>query len=312
MASRARTRLRGSADAAAVDFDAAHRLVNEFLRATQKGDIDGLIAVIHPAARRTADPASAAGGAPLMLRGAQAVAAGTRVFQANAQNARVVTVNGRPGLAVGSAQHPREVAIDARSEGVVALGLGGPEHGHPPEPFAQLFERGRAAGLHSAPHAGELVGPGSIRGAMDALGAERIVHGVRAIEDPALLDELAARQVALDVCPTSNMCLGVYPNLAQHPLPLLHAAGAVITIGSDDPALFATRLNEELALRANPFELDVGAIDDIILNAVRHSFLPAQTKQRLEATYRDELEVLKPIHLGAEWRPALIETRAGD
>ncbi|MBV9324833.1 MAG: adenosine deaminase [Chloroflexi bacterium] len=191
-----------------------------------------------------------------------------------------------------------DVAIDARSEGVVALGLGGSEVGHPPEQFGALFDRGRAAGLHSAPHAGELVGPASIRGALDALGAERIAHGVRAIEDHALLAELAARQVALDVCPTSNVCLGVYSSLAQHPLPRLHAAGAVLTISTDDPALFGTTLNGEVALLADPFALGVGAIDDILLNGVRHSFLPARAKQRLEATYRAELDVLKAVHLG--------------
>jgi aminodeoxyfutalosine deaminase len=84
------------------------------------------------------------------------------------------------------------VAIEARAEGVAALGLGGPEVGHPPEPFAALFDRGRAAGLHSAPHAGEHVGPPSVRGALDALGAERLAHGVRAFEDPSLVAELVA------------------------------------------------------------------------------------------------------------------------
>jgi aminodeoxyfutalosine deaminase len=179
------------------------------------------------------------------------------------------------------ASYTVDVAIDARAEGVVALGLGGPEVGHPPEPFAPLFERGRAAGLHSAPHAGELVGPPSIRGALDALGAERVAHGVRAIEDSQLVAELAARQVALDVCPTSNVCLGVFPSLAQHPVRQLLGVGAVVTISSDDPALFGTTLSDEVALLVEPFQLDVEAIDEILLNAVRHSFLPAPAKHAL-------------------------------
>jgi RNA polymerase sigma-70 factor (ECF subfamily) len=111
MASRARARLRASANAAEVDFDAAHKLVSEFLRATQKGDIDGLIAVLHPAATRTADPQALPAGAPLTLHGVQAVAAGTRVFRATARNARVVTINDRPAIAVGPAQHPRVVLL---------------------------------------------------------------------------------------------------------------------------------------------------------------------------------------------------------
>ena len=189
------------------------------------------------------------------------------------------------------------MAIETQAEGVVALGLGGPEVGHPPEPFAPLFARGRAAGLHSAPHAGEHVGPPSIRGALDALGAERLAHGVRAIEDPALVAELAERRVALDLCPTSNVCLGVYPSLAEHPLRRLHNAGAVVTINSDDPALFGTTLTREVGLLADPFGLDVVAIDEILLNGVRHSFLPPPAKQRLEATYRAELDALKAVHL---------------
>jgi aminodeoxyfutalosine deaminase len=190
-----------------------------------------------------------------------------------------------------------DLAIEARAEGVVALGLGGTEVGHPPEPFAALFERGRAAGLHSAPHAGEFVGPPSIRGALEALGAERLAHGVRAIEDASLVAELAERRVALDVCPTSNVCLGVYASLVAHPLRRLHDAGVVVTINSDDPALFGTTLNDEAALLADPFGLDVVAIDEVLLNGVRHSFLPAPAKQRLEATYRAELDALKAVHL---------------
>ena len=190
-----------------------------------------------------------------------------------------------------------DVAIEARSEAVVALGLGGPEVDHPPERFAALFERGRSAGLHSVPHAGEHVGPPSIRGALEALGAERIAHGVRAVEDPLLMQELAARQVALDLCPTSNVRLGVYPNLNSHPLRHLYDAGVVITVSSDDPTLFGTTLNDELVLVASAFDLDVLAIDEILLNAARHSFVPEPATRRREAIYRAELDALKTLHL---------------
>ena len=178
--------------------------------------------------------------------------------------------------------------MDCRHDGVVALGLGGPEAGHPPEPFAPYFERGRAAGLHATPHAGEHAGPASVRGALDALGAERIAHGVRAVEDPALVVELAVRGVALDVCPTSNLRPGVYPSLAEHPLPQLHAAGVALTINSDDPPLFGTTLTDEAELLADSFGLDVAAIDEILLNGVRHSFLPAPAKEHLLDYYRAE------------------------
>jgi adenosine deaminase len=189
------------------------------------------------------------------------------------------------------------VAIDSRSDGVVALGLAGPEAGSPPEPFAPYFERARAAGLHSYPHAGEHAGPASVRAALDALGAERIAHGVRAIEDARLVSDIARRGVALDVCPTSNVCLGVSPSLSEHPVPDLLDAGVAITINSDDPPLFSTTLNDEVALLADPFALDLATIDEILLNGVRHSFLPAQNKESLAATHRAELAALKLLHL---------------
>jgi aminodeoxyfutalosine deaminase len=138
-------------------------------------------------------------------------------------------------------------AIKYRDRGVVGIGLGGPEAEHPPEPYAPAFELARAEGLASVPHAGEHAGPSSIRGALDALGARRIRHGIRAIEDPALLQELADRRVVLDVCPISNVCTHAVSSLEDHPLPRLVAAGAVCSISTDDPAMFGTDLSTEYA-----------------------------------------------------------------
>jgi adenosine deaminase len=191
------------------------------------------------------------------------------------------------------------LAVETMSEGVVALGLGGPEAGNPPEPFAPYFERAISAGLHSYPHAGEHDGPSSVRGALDVLHAERIAHGVRAAEDPALLAEIVRHGIALDVCPTSNICLGVFPSYAEHALPALLAAGVPITISSDDPPLFNTTLNDEVALLAEPFGLDVAKADEILLNGVRHSFLPADRKLELEAAFRADLDAVKATHLVA-------------
>ncbi len=190
-----------------------------------------------------------------------------------------------------------DVAIESMGDGLVALGLAGPEAGYPPESYVEYFERGRAAGLHSYPHAGEHAGPESVRGALVSLGAERIAHGVRAVEEPALVAEIAERGIALDVCPTSNICLGVAPSLAEHPLPKLLSAGVAVTIASDDPPMFNTTLNDDVALLADPFGLNVATIDEILLNGVRHSFLPPERKRGLEASYRAELDALKPAHL---------------
>src|SRR5262249_6114364 len=154
--------------------------------------------------------------------------------------------------------------------------------------FAPYFERARAVGLRSAPHGGEHAGPGSVWGALRALGAERIGHGVRAIEDPALVAHLAERRIAVEVCPTSNICLGVYPSLAEHPLRRLHDAGVLVTINSDDPALFGTTLNDEVALLPSAFGFELETIDEILLNGVRASFLPADERRALEEEFRAE------------------------
>jgi aminodeoxyfutalosine deaminase len=129
--------------------------------------------------------------------------------------------------------------------GIVGIGLGGPEHDYPPELYQRVFARARDGGLGSVPHAGESAGPESVRGALDALGADRIRHGIRAIEDPGLVRELTDRGVVLDVCPTSNVRTGVVSCLAAHPLPGLLAAGVRCTLNTDDPAMFGCDLGTE-------------------------------------------------------------------
>ncbi len=205
-----------------------------------------------------------------------------------------------PSQTLPMAELTTAAAIECKDEGVVALGLAGPEAAAPPEPFAPWFERGRAAGLRSVPHAGEHAGPASVRGALTALAAERIAHGVRAIEDPILVAELASRGIALDVAPTSNVRLGVYPDYASHPLPRLLEAGVAITVNSDDPPLFGTTLTDELLLLATQFGMDVHAVDGIILNAVRHSLLPPEQRWAMEGAFERELAALKPEHLGTD------------
>jgi aminodeoxyfutalosine deaminase len=195
------------------------------------------------------------------------------------------------------ADYTVSVAIEGMREGVVALGLGGLEAGYPPEPFAPYFERARAAGLHSAPHSGETAGPESIWGALRALGAERIGHGVRAIEDAVLVGHLAERHIPLEVNPTSNLRLGIYSNLDEHPLRRLRAAGVVVTVNSDDPPLFNTTLNDEVALLAGHFGFDLAAINEILLDGVRCSFLPPERKQALSRDFQAEMAALQAEHL---------------
>jgi aminodeoxyfutalosine deaminase len=132
-----------------------------------------------------------------------------------------------------------------RDRGIVGIGLGGEEALHPPEKFEDVFRLVREEGFGSVPHAGEVVGPASVRGALDALHADRIRHGIRAVEDAELVKELAERRVVLDVTPISNLRTGVVKTLAEHPLPELVGAGIPCTVSTDDPEMFDTDLTRE-------------------------------------------------------------------
>lgn len=154
------------------------------------------------------------------------------------------------GLPIELAREVADRAVEYRERGVVGLGLGGLESSRPAEYYASAFAIARAGGLGSVPHAGETLGPASIRSALDVLRADRIRHGIRAIDDPALVAELAERQVVLDVCPTSNVAAGAVATLRQHPLSRLAAAGVACSISTDDPAMFDTDLERECRLAA--------------------------------------------------------------
>ena len=132
-----------------------------------------------------------------------------------------------------------------RDRGIVGIGLGGEEAHHPPEKFVEAFQLVREEGFGSVPHAGEVVGPASIWGAIDALHADRVRHGIRAVEDPALLRRLAERRIVLDVTPVSNVRTGIVASVAEHPLPALMAAGIPCTVSTDDPEMFDTDLTRE-------------------------------------------------------------------
>ena len=189
-----------------------------------------------------------------------------------------------PGEAgIPAADLTLDVALRLRPEGLVSFGLGGPELGVPRGAFAEHFAAARAAGLHSVPHAGESTGPESVWDALDLLGAERIGHGIAAVQDAALLDRLRADDVALEICPTSNVCTRSVPSLDAHPLPALVAAGVPVTINSDDPPMFSTTLNDEYLVAAALLGLDESGLAGLARNAVRASFLDPAGKAELLA-----------------------------
>ena len=170
------------------------------------------------------------------------------------------------------------LARDFVGRGVVAFGLANDEVIGPPEPYAEAFIVAKAAGLLSTPHAGELCGPESIRGALDALGADRIQHGVRAIEDPELVQRLADHGVCLDVCPTSNLSLGVVDQIEDHPLPALLSAGVPVSINADDPLLFGPGLLEEYELCRTVLGLDDADLAGVARSSIEASGAPDDLK----------------------------------
>lgn len=188
-------------------------------------------------------------------------------------------------------EHPTEAGtrvadwvIQGYGDGIIAMGLGGPEQGNPPSKFRRAFERVREAGIPCILHAGETDGPLSIWNAIEVADTRRIGHGVRAIEDPRLMDHLRQTQLALEVCPTSNICLGVYPSLSVHSLPKLMEYGLRITINSDDPPMFNTTLTNEYLACSKAFGWGLETVERLALNAVDVALL--QPPERRELTMR--------------------------
>ena len=182
------------------------------------------------------------------------------------------------GATPEQAEHVVRYSAKYRDRGVVAVGLGGLEAEYPPEPYEPAFMLAKSLGLASVPHAGEAAGAASVRGALDALAADRIRHGIRSVEDSGLVAELAGRGTVLDVCPLSNLRTGVVASLEEHPLPQLVAAVVRCSISTDDPAMFDTDLTRDYEAAASlglspraAFEAGVaGALcDDATRNRLR-------------------------------------------
>jgi adenosine deaminase len=177
------------------------------------------------------------------------------------------------------AMRAAQLAVDLQDLGVIGIGLGGDESRYPPDLFADAFEFARSKGLHCVAHAGEGAGPESVQAAIEVLGAERIGHGVRALEDEKTVQLLASRGVPLEVCPTSNFLTGVAKRDRAHPLLALDAAGCIVTIDSDDPALFRTSITDEYA-----YVVKLAGPDTLlrfVRNAVDASFAPSARKTEL-------------------------------
>jgi adenosine deaminase len=174
-----------------------------------------------------------------------------------------------------------DIAIGRMDQGVVAVDLGGAENRFSGKPFAHLFAKAREAGLKVTVHAGEWAGPPSIRDAIDLLGATRLGHGVRVIEDATMMAEARERGIAFEVCPTSNLQSGVTPSLEQHPLRVLYQEGLLTTLNTDDPSVCGINLTDEMVVAVQHMGFSLDDIKQHILNAARVSFLPPDKKESL-------------------------------
>lgn len=204
-------------------------------------------------------------------------------------------------VAANRTRHPLDARTLARlaaqyaGRGVVGFGLSNDERRGRTSDFAPAFAIAERAGLVLAPHGGELLGADSVRTCLDELHAERLGHGVRVVEDGELLDRVVAAGVALEVCPVSNVALGVYSDLTSVPLPQLMAAGATVALGADDPLLFGSRLAAQYATMRAAHELTDQQLAELARMSVRASRAPEADRVRILADIDRWLATSGPV-----------------
>ncbi|ACY99886.1 MULTISPECIES: adenosine deaminase [Thermomonospora] len=192
-------------------------------------------------------------------------------------------------IAANRTRHPLDARTLARlaaqyaGRGVVGFGLSNDERRGRAYEFEGAFRIARRAGLLSTPHGGELLGPASVRECLEFLHADRLGHGVRAIEDPALLERIVERGVTLEVCPTSNVALGVAPSAAAVPVRALFEAGARLALGADDPLLFGSRLARQYELARTEHGFTDAELAELARASVHGSAAPSEVRRRLLA-----------------------------
>jgi len=185
-----------------------------------------------------------------------------------------------------------EEATPYLGRGVVGVGMGGSEGKSPARAYGELFREARRRGFRLTAHAGEALGPESVRGVIEELEVERIGHGVRAVEDASLLALLRERRLPLEVCVTSNVRTGVYPSAAAHPIRDLYEQGLMITVNADDPTMFHTTLSDEYLLLLRDLGFTPAEVRTLSLNGVDASFLPQADKRRMKQQFEEEWERL--------------------
>ena len=177
--------------------------------------------------------------------------------------------------------------------GVIGIGIGGSEQLFPAGPYSQVYKEARRRGFRLTAHAGEVAGAESIRSAIEDLGAERIGHGLRAYEDPGVITLLKQRRIPLEMCLVSNARTGVCPSIRDHPIKTYFRDGLLVTVNSDDPAMFNSTLTDEYVALVRELGFTLEEVKRVALNAVEASFLPAAAKAQLASTFRSEWAALE-------------------
>lgn len=208
--------------------------------------------------------------------------------QFNIQIGLIVSMNRHESVAAG--ERVLDAALNHCNHGVVGLDIAGQEAGFSSRPFSKLFKKARAAGLGITVHAGEWTGAPTVRDAVELLGAQRIGHGVRAGEDPTLIEMLVQRGIVLEVCPVSNVRSGVFSRIKTHTLPALYRKGVLTTINTDDPLVANTTMTYEIVslLRDTPMQLE--DVKRCIVNAAQSAFLPDSEREALVKQFENALK----------------------
>ncbi|MFW9799711.1 MAG: adenosine deaminase [Candidatus Thorarchaeota archaeon] len=178
--------------------------------------------------------------------------------------------------------------IEAKSDNVISVDIGGSEDLYPPKPFADAFHRARRLGLHTVAHAGEAAGPKSVWEAIKHLNVERVGHAVSAVRDKKLLDRMKSRGIGIESCPTSNLRTGAVQYLQDHPIKEFYDRGLLVTVNSDDPTFFQTDLNNEYQQLNQNLGFSISDLFQLSINAIEVSFLSEDTKVRMQESFTKE------------------------
>jgi adenosine deaminase len=194
---------------------------------------------------------------------------------------------------VADAEKNLGAVMELKKLGVIGVGLGGSEQKYPPELYTKIYEKARSMGFHTTAHAGEAAGPQSIWGAVRSLKVERIGHGTRAIEDDSLMRYLAEKQIPLECCPLSNVRTGVVKSIEAHPVKKFFDAGLLVTVNTDDPAMFGNSLTQEYQMLEERLGFSRDEVRKLILNGVKASWLSNDRKKKLQETFINDENWLK-------------------